>query len=287
MSVTILRQIRGALANLNPAQVRELAGQPFRAGILAESEAGYQRIAGFLAPLQISDRKSRRVAQHVIRVEAEADFERCDFGLAEPGLRRPEHFYTFHPEDGKDVIRQVLDRHPDLWVPAARQFVAFRDPVVERLIFRVSKENALFAAAAALPNIAPHLLTLFWSVGEFASDTAFLTMNQVRLSFLIAAASDSPVGYLEQRGQIASIITSAFGWRALARQLVSKIPFGAGLVAKASIAFAGTYVVGLGLDCYQRVGRGLTAEEKKERYAEAFEQGKVLVDEIMRRWKSA
>ena len=68
---------------------------------------------------------------------------------------------------------------------------------------------------------------------------------------------------------------------------MSKIPAGAGLVAKAAIAFAGTYVVGLGLDRYQRVGRGLTAEEKREHYERAYERGKVLVEEVVRRWKSA
>jgi hypothetical protein len=169
-----------------------------------------------------------------------------------------------------------------LWIPVARRFGVFRDPVVERLIGRVARENTVFAVATALPNLAP-FLGLAWAVGEFASDTAFMTLNQVRLAFLIAAASDSPVGYLEQRGQIASIITSAFGWRALARELVSKIPMGGGIVPKAAVAFAGTFVVGLGLDRYQRLGRGLTAAEKRQLYTLAFERGRELVHEILDR----
>jgi hypothetical protein len=287
MSASVLTQLRGALANLNPAHVREMAEQPFTIGLLAVEEESLQRLTDFLVPPQVSDRKARRAGQHALRIATPEDFERCDFGLTEPGVRGPKNFYTFDGDHGQEVIRRFLDRHEDLWVPVARHFVPFRDPVVERLISKIAKENALFAAAAALPNVAPTVLPLFWSVGEFASDTTFLTVNQIRLAFLIAAASDAAVGYKEQRGQIASIVTSAFGWRALARELVSKIPFGGGLLAKASIAYAGTYVVGLGLDRYQRLGRGLTADEKKVQYHEAYERGKLVVEQIVKRWKSA
>ncbi|MBI3665740.1 MAG: hypothetical protein HY236_05850, partial [Acidobacteria bacterium] len=72
---------------------------------------------------------------------------------------------------------------------------------------------------------------------------------------------------------------------ALARELVSKVPFGGGLVPKGVIAFAGTYVVGLGLERYQRMGRGLTAEEKREQYSRAFERGRAIVEEIVEKWK--
>ena len=63
-------------------------------------------------------------------------------------------------------------------------------------------------------------------------------MNQIRMGFMIAGASDREVGYMEQKGEIAAVIGSAFGWRALARELVGKIPFGGGLIAKAGVAYA-------------------------------------------------
>ena len=46
----------------------------------------------------------------------------------------------------------------------------------------------------------------------------------------------------------------AFGWRALARELVGKIPMGGGLIPKAAIAYAGTRVVGLSLERLYRIG---------------------------------
>jgi len=36
----------------------------------------------------------------------------------------------------------------------------------------------------ALPDIIPSIVDLPWSIGEFASDTAFLTINQIRMAFL-------------------------------------------------------------------------------------------------------
>ena len=116
----------------------------------------------------------------------------------------------------------------------------------------VAKENALFAVATALPNVVPNLIELPWVVGEFASDTAFLTANQVRMAFQIAAACGKDVGLGKQKGAVLSIAAGAFGWRALARELVGKIPLGGGLIPKGAIAYAGTYLAGKGLEYLAR-----------------------------------
>lgn len=281
MSIAVLKEIRGALRNLNPHDVRQLADRPFTIGLLASDEDGYRRMAHFLLPSWVSDEKAQRAGRHILPIRHVADFERCDFGLAELHLPHPAHFYPFDAKHPSGLSEAFLVQHEELWLPVARHFVVFRDHVVERLIRKVARENALFAIASALPNIVPSLVELPWAIGEFASDTAVLTMNQIRLAFLIAAASDAPVGYIDQRGQIASIVASAFGWRAIARELVSKIPFGCGLIPKGAIAFAGTYVVGLGLDRYLCLGRGLTAEEKREHYQQALNRGRELVQQIV------
>jgi hypothetical protein len=139
----------------------------------------------------------------------------------------------------------------------------------------------LFSISTALPDVIPNLIELPWAVAEFASDTAFLTMNQVRMAFLIAAASDRPVGYVEQKSEIATVIGSAFGWRALARQLVGKVPFGGGLLAKAAIAYAGTKVLGLSLNHLYSIGFTYTREERDKLYADAFRQGKKVAARIL------
>ncbi len=116
---------------------------------------------------------------------------------------------------------------------------------------------------------------------EFASDTAFLTINQVRMAFLIAAASGQDVGYLEQKAQLAGIVGSAFGWRTLARELVGKIPLGGGLIPKGAIAYAGTYVVGKGLERVNRFGQNYSSSERREHFDSAFERGKAVVEMLL------
>jgi hypothetical protein len=88
------------------------------------------------------------------------------------------------------------------------------------------------------------------------------------------------VGYLEQKAEIAAIVAGAFGWRAIARELVGKIPLGGGLIPKAAIAFGGTYVVGLGLEKLNRTGSGLSRQERRDAYADAFIKGKEVVREL-------
>jgi len=149
------------------------------------------------------------------------------------------------------------------------------------MIKKVAKENALFSLATAVPDIVP-FISLPWALGEFASDTAFLTANQIRMAFLLAAANDRDIGYQEQRGEIASIILGAVGWRALARELVGKIPWGGGLIPKAAIAYAGTRVVGLSLERYYRIGRAFTRAERRAAYEDALTWGREIATGLLR-----
>jgi hypothetical protein len=150
------------------------------------------------------------------------------------------------------------------------------------VIRAVAKENALFCLATALPDVVPFLGWMPWTaVGEFGSDSAFLTVNQIRLAFLLAALSDRVPGYREQRSEIGSIVAGAFGWRALARELVGKIPFGGGLIPKAAIAWAGTFAVGLSLERLYRLGYGFSRGERKAVYEEAYDHGRQIAGMLL------
>ena len=72
----------------------------------------------------------------------------------------------------------------------------------------------------------------------------------------------------------------------MARELVGKIPFGGGLIPKAAIAYAATYVEGLGLDRLHRLGYGLSSEERRNSYQVAFERGKGIVETVVRGMKT-
>src|ERR1051325_7145711 len=93
------------------------------------------------------------------------------------------------------TARAILNGEDDLSLALARQFPAFRKPVIDGIVQSIARENALFSIATALPNILPSLIELPWALGEFASDTAFLTANQIRMAFLIGAACGSEIGF--------------------------------------------------------------------------------------------
>ena len=105
-------------------------------------------------------------------------------------------------------------------------------------------------------------------------------MNQIRMTLHLAAIHGRPVGFAEQKIELGTIVAGAFGWRALARELVGKIPLGGGLIPKAAVAFAGTYVVGLGLDKFNRTGSGMSRRQNKEAWATAFEHGKKVAGDL-------
>ncbi len=251
-------------------------------GILAADEDCVDEIHDFLKVHGNESEEGR-----LLRVASEDDFAQATVGFSEHGIPHPEHFYTFDRRDPSVSAACLLNQHESEWLPLGRTFPGLRAAVSERLIWKIAKENTFFTVATALPNLVPSILTLPWAAGEFASDTAFLTMNQVRLSFLLGAAHGHEIGYNKQCVKIGSIVGAAFGWRALARELVSKVPAGGGLVSKGLIAFAGTYAVGRGLEHWYREGSLLGRAEQRQFYVDACRRGKDTVERIVKSVVSA
>ncbi|MGA9624204.1 MAG: hypothetical protein WBL65_18275 [Bryobacteraceae bacterium] len=265
-----IKQARSAVGMLNPDEVHRRARQPVRIGLVAFDGAGYAAMEDFLGP----------ALDHVYRAGDPGVPDKVDLVLYQQGIPCPRDAYVFRFDDPAATIAEILRDHDHLELALARQFAPFREPVVERIIHAVSRENAVFAVATALPDLVPSLAELPWAFGEFASDTAFLTANQVRMAFLIAAACGKEVGYSERAAEILSIVAGAFGWRALARELAGKIPFGGGIIPKGAIAYAGTFAIGKGLEHYYHAGAPYTRAQRKEVYRAALERGKAVVEAV-------
>jgi len=278
---SLLSSVRAAASRLSPHEVVEKAERPIAVALVASSSSGYADMEDFLVPADLPPQRRREVLNVIHRDGDSGNPDRFDLVLYEQGLPCPINAFTFFRDDPERTLGEIMKERNDLALPLARRFEAFRKPVIDRVIHSVARENALFAVATALPNVVPNLLELPWAVGEFASDTAFLTINQVRMAFLIGAASGCDVGYMEQKGQIATIVGSAFGWRTLARELVGKIPLGGGLIPKGAIAYAGTYVVGKGLERINRSGGTYSSNERREHFDSAFERGKAVVEVVL------
>ncbi len=281
MSLSLLKDIRAAYSNLNPDGVRTQAEREVNIALIADSDFGYATMERYLAPSSLSPEKRGRSLAAIHRVSGTSGAEKFDFALCEEGIDCPENGFRFDRGNPDQTVCNALDAHQDIELALARTFYPFRDPVVSRIIQRISRENAMFTLMTALPNVIPNLIELPWAIGEFATDTAFLTINQIRMAFLISAASDNEIGYTDQKGEIATIIASAFGWRAIARELVGKIPLGGGLIPKGVVSFAGTYAVGRSLDKFHQTGYGMSRAEHREAYANALEKGRGVVEMLL------
>jgi hypothetical protein len=279
MPLGVLNDIRKIYAGLNADAIRGAAWQDVHVGLMASSEDAYLRMERFLVPPAVGDAFAQSQALRAIH-RVDGSPSRFNFVFCEPGLPLPGNGFTFGSEQAATLVDSVLNENVKLELAIGRTFPLFRSPVTHRIINRVARENALFSLVTALPNVVPNLFELPWTVGEFATDTAFLTMNQIRMALSIAAVHGRPVGYSEQKAEIAAIAAGAFGWRAIARELIGKIPLGGGLIPKAAVAFAGTYVVGLGLEKLNRTGFRLSKQEKRDAYADAFAKGKEVVRDL-------
>lgn len=279
-----LVRIKKAISTLNPHQIREMSERPVRVALHAQSQEAYQRMENFFLQ-DLAPARRRESALQLVRAPIPVLGQGFDIAVYDEEMAVPDSALVFRPAHPRPMIHHALSEYPQLGIGLAKSFLPFRRPFVERVIARTCRENTLFSITTALPDVIPNVIELPWAVAEFASDTAFLTMNQVRMAFLIAGASDREVGYLQQKSEVATVIGSAFGWRALARQLVGKIPFGGGLLAKAAIAYAGTKVLGLSLDRFYSIGFTYTREERDRLYMDAFRQGKKVAIKMVSRFR--
>jgi len=279
----MLMQIRDALSNLNPSEVREQARLPVSIELFASTPKTHEEMANYFAPSsQMSSERYTEVSGLIRRGNESA--VPAVIRIYEEGVAHPPGAFVYERAKPEKVVCDILEQHPELKLALARQFTPFRKPVSDDIILNVAKENAFFSVATSVPALMP-ILAVPWAVGEFASDTAFLTMNQVRMAFMLAAANDRTIGYRQQKSEIASLFAGAFGWRAIARELIGVIPMGGGIIPKAGIAFAGTFVMGMSLERLYRIGYGMTPAERKQAYKEALNRGKEIAANLLNSYK--
>ena len=293
----VLGQVWKALKELSPKNVGVEAARAVRLGVVAPEGLCRQTAASLLGD---EPDAYDRAADSLLLLPTPLDpgafdlLPRCDLLLVSSDYRESlpgvatEQIFTFSSEDDlPDVIRQILRSNEIGYahLPLARRFPALRPEAAAATVQAISIENAVFVTSTSLGNIVPNPLQPLAALAESVGDLVVLTANQLRMLFQLAAIYDQKLGFREQAPEALSILGAAFGWRSIARELVSKIPLGGGVVPKAAIAFAGTWAIGDGIAYYYATGRRLTKEELRERFDAAYEKGKAAAEAVVSKLK--
>lgn len=178
------------------------------------------------------------------------------------------------------LARIVLD-HPPQRLALARRLPAFRPAVADQLIQESATNNAKIAVISALPGVVP-FTDIFLPITA-AGDMALLTRNQILLLLRIAAAYGRDVDLRARVRELLPVVGSAFGWRALARELLGMVPGGIGVIIKGAVAYAGTYTVGKGAAIYYSTGQTLSETRLRQLYDTSFKEAATRVRQFLRR----
>ncbi|MBI1955449.1 MAG: hypothetical protein HYS38_03550 [Acidobacteria bacterium] len=312
----VWRQVRELFQGVDPQALAQESDRPVSVALVARGPGELRQMDEFFVPSCLRPRQAeetrRKLALFLVPLhpsERQA-LSRCDLAVCSEGATEeigndaPQRF-VFRPENPQAVLKEILQQRGDLALPLDKNFLPFRRLVQRRWTQSVALENTLFAMLATIAEEVPAPLALLPatpasgrrfapSSPALASDSlakklegeisaAFLTANQMRLAFLMAASSDSAVGFQEQRGQITAVAAAALGWRVLTRGVEQRLPSGSRLLTRGLLAFLGTYTVGLALEQFHAWGRSLTREEKSAAYEQTYRLGRRMLDEVLER----
>lgn len=218
-----------------PELVRVLRRQLTREGVeSAVSEGGpIQGAAGFVYVLagepSEADVEALRRAERA-RVPAVAVIVgAAGAHIPDPPYVLAEHVVRVQSGSGLPldaIARAVAKALGERATPLAARLPVLREAVVDELIRRAARQNALIGAAVFVPG----------------ADMPVLTLNQIRLLLRIADAYGFEVDRA-RIGEVLGVIAGGLGLRAAARSALGLVPF-AGWLVKGGVAYAGTRAVG-------------------------------------------
>jgi|GEM_PF-139675 len=176
-----------------------------------------------------------------------------------------------------ETLERILDDKPDLALPLARSFPVFRKIVSQRIINQTATANAQFSLLTGITAQFP-ILAIALPVNSL-SDVVILTKNQAMMVLRIAAAHGLSLDYKSRIKEVVPLVGNAFIWRSLARQFAGLIPI-VGILARGTIAYAGTATIGRAAQVYYETGEHVTAAQLKKFYSEAYEASRDRVKAI-------
>jgi uncharacterized protein (DUF697 family) len=125
------------------------------------------------------------------------------------------------------IAHAIAARLGEHGAPLAARVPLLREAVSDQLVASFARKNGIVAAAVWIPG----------------ADLPLLTLNEVRLLLRLAQAHGMAGDVRDRLPEVAATIGAGFGLRAVARELLDRIP-GAGWVLKSAIAYGGTRALG-------------------------------------------
>jgi uncharacterized protein (DUF697 family) len=173
------------------------------------------------------------------------------------------------------AVERLLDLRPDLALALARRFPGLRASVAARVIGETATANAQLAMLNALPGVVPALGVLLPTA--LLGDIVLLTKNQAIMMLRLAAAYGLPLDPRARMRDLGPLLGNAFGWRAVARELVAVVPGGVGVAARGAIAYSGTYTLGKAIQQVYALGHQPTRAELRGISREAWGKARGVV----------
>ncbi|MDR2587589.1 MAG: hypothetical protein LBC23_04950 [Coriobacteriales bacterium] len=141
---------------------------------------------------------------------------------ADEEIEADERFARLFEALGEWIVRRL----PDEAFALARALSFVRGPFIASAIQKTALQNAAIAAVFFLPG----------------ADMPLLTLNQIKLFLLIAGVYDAGLDR-ERLAQLALLLASGLGFRALARRLVGLVPV-LGWAVRGGVGYTATVAIG-------------------------------------------
>lgn len=144
----------------------------------------------------------------------------------------------------------------------ARDYSLLRENIVSYLITKAAQDSAAAALASGFTTSLP-FVGAFLGLVAVSGETIYITAKQLHLALIIGAIYARPIDFGARIGELLPVVGGAWGWRILAREAVGLMP-ALGPLAKAAVAWSGTYTVGK-LSCrfYQQGEQHLSDEYRE------------------------
>jgi uncharacterized protein (DUF697 family) len=149
--------------------------------------------------------------------------------IPDPPYALAEHVVRVRAGSGfpvEEIARAIAHALGERATPLAARLPVLRDAVVDRLIRKFSRQNAIIGVSVFVPG----------------ADMPVLTVNEIRLLMRIADAYGFELDR-ERIPEVLGVIGTGFGLRAVARSLLGVVPV-AGWAVKGGIAYGGTRALG-------------------------------------------